>query len=199
MQSWRFNEWIAKRKIILTQIKQDFTTPVDAISDYINLIIDGSDIYDDEISEEFENIKKSAKTLRVNFNEAFLEFAETKRKKINSDEEASILRHDLRTPLNGIIGYSEILIEDYEDDIDEKHNEDLSHIIDLAKEIEAAISRFVDFLKDGARSIENEDDSNESADNLFSSLGKIEYKTRNNWRNKKSWENFRKSEKPWLQ
>lgn len=165
-----------KEKIILTQIKQDFTTPVDAISDYINLIIDGSDIYDDEISEEFENIKKSAKTLRVNFNEAFLEFAETKRKKINSDEEASILRHDLRTPLNGIIGYSEILIEDYEDDIDEKHNEDLSHIIDLAKEIEAAISRFVDFLKDGARSIENEDDSNESADNLFSSLGKIEYK-----------------------
>ena len=73
-----------KEKIILTQIKQDFTTPVDAISDYINLIIDGSDIYDDEISEEFENIKKSAKTLRVNFNEAFLEFAETKRKKITS-------------------------------------------------------------------------------------------------------------------
>ena len=36
-----------KEKIILTQIKQDFTTPVDAISDYINLIIDGSDIYDD--------------------------------------------------------------------------------------------------------------------------------------------------------
>ena len=165
-----------KEKIILTQIKQDFTTPVDAISDYINLIIDSSDIYDDEISEEFENIKKSAKTLRVNFNEAFLEFAETKRKKINNDEEASILRHDLRTPLNGIIGYSEILIEDYEDDIDEKHNEDLSHIIDLAKEIEAAISRFVDFLKDGARSIEDQDESNESADNLFSSLGKIEYK-----------------------
>ena len=165
-----------KEKILLTQIKQDFTTPVDAISDYINLIIDSSDIYDAEISDEFENIKKSAKTLRVNFNEAFLEFAETKRKKINNDEEASILRHDLRTPLNGIIGYSEILIEDYEDDIDEKHNEDLSHIIELAKEIESAISRFVEFLKDGARSVEDEHESNESADNLFSSLGKIEYK-----------------------
>ena len=157
-----------KEKILLTQIKQDFTTPVDAISDYINLIIDSSDIYNDEISDEFENIKKSAKTLRVNFNEAFLEFAETKRKKINNDEEASILRHDLRTPLNGIIGYSEILIEDYEDDIHDKHNEDLLHIIELAKEIESAISRFVEFLKDGARSAENEHESNESADNLFS-------------------------------
>ncbi|RPG44265.1 MAG: diguanylate cyclase [Gammaproteobacteria bacterium TMED112] len=165
-----------KEKIVLTQIKQDFTTPVDAISDYINLIIDSSDIYDEEISSEFENIKKSAKTLRINFNEAFLEFAETKRKTINNDEEASILRHDLRTPLNGIIGYSEILIEDYEDDIDEKHNEDLSHIIELAKEIEAAISRFVDFLKEGASSLENANDGNESADNLFSSLGKIKYK-----------------------
>jgi hypothetical protein len=62
-----------KEKIVLTQIKQDFTTPVDAISDYINLIIDGSDVYDDEISDEFQNIKKSAKTLRVNFNDAFSE------------------------------------------------------------------------------------------------------------------------------
>ena len=35
-----------KERILLTQIKQDFTTPVDAISDYINLIIDSSDIYD---------------------------------------------------------------------------------------------------------------------------------------------------------
>ena len=38
-----------KERILLTQIKQDFTTPVDAISDYINLIIDSSDIYDEEI------------------------------------------------------------------------------------------------------------------------------------------------------
>ena len=122
-----------KEKIVLTQIKQDFTTPVDAISDYINLIIDGADIYDEEISDEFGNIRKSARTLRVNFNEAFVEYAESKRKTINNDEEASILRHDLRTPLNGIIGYSEILIEDYEDDIDDKHQQDLSHIITLAK------------------------------------------------------------------
>ena len=165
-----------KEKIILTQIKQDFTTPVDAISDYINLIIDSSDIYEDEISDEFENIRKSSRTLRVNFNEAFSEYAELKKKTIKNDEEASILRHDLRTPLNGIIGYSEILIEDYEDDIDEKHNQDLNHIIDLAKEVEGAISRFVDFLKAGAEKDAEEHSDDDSAENLFSSLGKIEYK-----------------------
>tara|TARA_B100001057_G_scaffold271190_2_gene271395 strand:+ start:4237 stop:5676 length:1440 start_codon:yes stop_codon:yes gene_type:complete len=165
-----------KEKIILTQIKQDFTTPVDAISDYINLIIDSSDIYEDEISDEFENIRKSSRTLRVNFNEAFSEYAELKKKTIANDEEASILRHDLRTPLNGIIGYSEILIEDYEDDIDEKHNQDLNHIIELAKEVEGAISRFVDFLKGGAEKDAEEQSGDDSAENLFSSLGKIEYK-----------------------
>ena len=71
-----------KERILLTQIKQDFTTPVDAISDYINLIIDSSDIYDEEITDEFENIKKSAKTLRLNFIEAFKEYAEQKNKSI---------------------------------------------------------------------------------------------------------------------
>ena len=165
-----------KEKIVLTQIKQDFTTPVDAISDYINLIIDGSDVYDDEISDEFQNIKKSAKTLRVNFNDAFSEYADTKRKTISNDEEASILRHDLRTPLNGIIGYSEILLEDFENDIEESHAEDINHIIGLAKEVEGAIARFVDFLKDGTDKTSESLAENESAENLFSSLGKIDYK-----------------------
>lgn len=165
-----------KEKIVLTQIKQDFTTPVDAISDYVNLIIDGSDVYDDEISDEFQNIKKSAKTLRVNFNDAFTEYADTKRKTISNDEEASILRHDLRTPLNGIIGYSEILLEDFEDDIEESHAEDINHIIGLAKEVEGAIARFVDFLKDGTDKASESLAENESAENLFSSLGKIDYK-----------------------
>ena len=165
-----------KEKIVLTQIKQDFTTPVDAISDYINLIIDGSDVYDEEISDEFQNIKKSAKTLRVNFNDAFSEYADTKRKTISNDEEASILRHDLRTPLNGIIGYSEILLEDFEDDIEESHSEDINHIIGLAKEVEGAIARFVDFLKDGTDKTSESLAENESAENLFSSLGKIDYK-----------------------
>ena len=42
-----------KENIILTQIKQDFTTPVDAIADYINLIIEASANYDKDIKFEF--------------------------------------------------------------------------------------------------------------------------------------------------
>ena len=47
-----------KERILLTQIKQDFTTPVDAISDYVNLIIDSSDIYDEEIQMRKDTFKK---------------------------------------------------------------------------------------------------------------------------------------------
>ncbi len=175
-----------KERILLTQIKQDFTTPVDAISDYINLIIDSSDIYDEEISDEFENIKKSAKTLRLNFIDAFKEYAEQKNKSIKNDEEASVLRHDLRTPLNGIIGYSEILIEDYEDDISDNHKEDLGNIINLAKEVESAISNFVDFLKGGSKVDLSKQDNEGSAESLFSSLGKIEAEIKINDEIKKS-------------
>ncbi len=164
-----------KDKIILTQIKQDFTTPVDAIADYINLIIEANSNYDNEIKEEFENIKKSAKILRVNFIEAFKDFAEQKSKTISTDEEASILRHDLRTPLNGIIGYSEILIEDFAEDIEDSHKADLGYVINLAKEVESAISNFVDFLKDGKRSLKVDEVGDDSVDSLFSSLGKIEF------------------------
>ena len=48
-----------------------------------------------------------------------------------SPEEYSELRHNLRTPLNAIIGYSEILMEDYEDDLDEGTLEDFQQIINL--------------------------------------------------------------------
>ena len=44
-----------KEKILLTQIKQDFTTPVDAISDYINLIEQNKIAFD---NKSLNNIKK---------------------------------------------------------------------------------------------------------------------------------------------
>ena len=56
-----------KERILLTQIKQDFTTPVDAIVDYINLILESSVDYDEEIIDEFQNIKKISKSSKVKF------------------------------------------------------------------------------------------------------------------------------------
>jgi diguanylate cyclase (GGDEF)-like protein len=94
-----------------------------------------------------------------------------------SPEEYSELRHNLRTPLNAIIGYSEILMEDYEDDLEEGTLEDFQQIINLARETETAIEKFVDYIRGEAIDPKNDNSSNqlESAEALFKSLGDIEY------------------------
>jgi len=79
--------------------------------------------------------------------------------------------------LNAIIGYSEILMEDYEDDLEESTIEDFQQIINLARETETAIENFVDYIRGEAIDPNNDNSSNqlESAEALFKSLGDIEY------------------------
>ena len=99
-------------------------------------------------------------------------------KTTKSSQEYSELRHNLRTPLNAIIGYSEILIEDFEDDLSEECIKDLNTILTLSRETETAIERFVDFIKGDL--IENAGEDSEqgqiqNAESLFRSLGDIDY------------------------
>ena len=57
------------------------------------------------------------------------------------------MRHNLRTPLNAIIGYGEILLEDTEDESSDELSADISSIIDLSRETEKAIEKFVDYIR----------------------------------------------------
>ena len=165
-------------EILLTQIKQDFITPANAIFDYVDMVEkvlnDGDLQYDDEI----EQIKSSCSKLIDQYEVAFVQNtganADSSKK---SAEEYSELRHNLRTPLNAIIGYSEILMEDYENDLKESTLEDFQQIINLARETEKAIENFVDYIRGEAIDQKNDNSSNqlESAEALFKSLGDIEY------------------------
>ena len=68
-------------------------------------------------------------------------------------------------------------MEDYEDDLDEGTLEDFQQIINLARETETAIEKFVDFIRGEAVDIEDDNSSNQlqSAESLFKSLGEIDY------------------------
>ena len=131
-------------EIVLTQIKQDFITPANAIFDYVDMVEkvlnDLELVSEDEISQ----IKASCSKLIDQYDEAFIlntgVNASTNKK---SPEEYSELRHNLRTPLNAIIGYSEILMEDYEDDLEQGAIDDFQQIINLARDTEKAIEKFV--------------------------------------------------------
>jgi diguanylate cyclase (GGDEF)-like protein len=68
-------------------------------------------------------------------------------------------------------------MEDYEDDLEEGTLEDFQQIINLARETETAIEKFVDYIRGEAIDPKNDNSSNqlESAEALFKSLGDIEY------------------------
>ena len=165
-------------EIVLTQIKQDFITPANAIFDYVDMVEKVLDDADLQSEDEIEQIKSSCSKLIDQYEVAFVQNtganADSSKK---SPEEYSELRHNLRTPLNAIIGYSEILMEDYEDDLEERTLEDFQQIINLARDTETAIENFVDYIRGEAIDSKNDSSSNqlESAEALFKSLGDIEY------------------------
>ena len=163
-------------EILRAQIKQEFMTPADAISDYLELV--EKKLLEAQISmeDEVEQIKSGCKRLIDQYEEAFAENtgpnATTVKK---TPEEYSELRHNLRTPLNAIIGYSEILMEDLEDDLSEESLKDLQSIIELSRETETAIENFVDYIRGEAIKTSDGDSQLESAESLFKSLGDINY------------------------
>ena len=135
-------------EILLTQIKQEFTTPADAISEYLELVEKNIEETGIKVEDEIEQIKSGCVRLIDQYEEAFvLNTGPNATQEKKTPEEYSELRHNLRTPLNAIIGYSEILIEDMEDDLNEQSLSDLQTIIDLSREIEKAIESFVDYIR----------------------------------------------------
>ena len=167
--------------ILLTQIKQDFVTPANAIFDYLDIVEKAVSKLDLQSEDELHQIKSSCNKLINQYEEAFNLYTGSESEGEKTPEEYSELRHNLRTPLNAIIGYGEILIEDFEEDIPESRTRriiinDLKHIIDLARETEKAIEVFVDFIR-GNESNSDEGDASqvETAEALFKSLGDIEH------------------------
>ena len=164
-------------KILLAQIKQEFSAPAEAIEQYIDLVEQFAEENNLEISSEINQIKEAEDKLLSQYEDAFKENTATD-KKTKTNQEYSELRHNLRTPLNAIIGYSEILIEDFEEDLSEECIKDLNTILSLSRETETAIERFVDFIKGDLNESAAEDSEQgqiQNAESLFRSLGDIDY------------------------
>ena len=164
-------------KILLAQIKQEFAAPAEAIEQYIDLVEEFGVKNNLNISSEINQIKEAEDKLLSQYEDAFRENTAAD-KKAKTSQEYSELRHNLRTPLNAIIGYSEILMEDFEDDLSEECLKDLNTILTLSRETETAIERFVDFIKGDLNEKAAEDSEQgqiQNAESLFRSLGDIDY------------------------
>jgi class 3 adenylate cyclase len=60
------------------------------------------------------------------------------------DETRAQLRHDLRSPINAILGYSEMLLEDFEEDLDPAARRDIGAILTEARRLAIQIDSAVD-------------------------------------------------------
>ena len=165
-------------QILLAQIKQEFTAPADAIEQYIDLVSQYIEENNIAVEDEVEQIKIGQQKLLSQYEEAFRENTKSDSQKNKTAQEYSELRHNLRTPLNAIIGYSEILMEDFEDDLSESCINDLNNILAHSRDTEKAIEKFVDFIR-GDLKPESSDNSGHSnvknAESLFKSLGDLDY------------------------
>jgi diguanylate cyclase (GGDEF)-like protein len=164
-------------KILLAQIKQEFSAPAEAIEHYIEVVEQFAKENHLNVASEIGQIKDAEKKLLSQYEDAFNENTSLNSEK-KSSEEYSVLRHNLRTPLNAIIGYSEILMEDFENDLSDEIIKDLESILNLSRDIEKAIERFVDFIRGELSETETSDSDQgqiENAESLFKSLGDIDY------------------------
>src|SRR5262249_38461378 len=62
----------------------------------------------------------------------------------NAPSVDKLLRHDLRTPMNAILGYSEMLIEDFTDTLPKRLLEDVSKVIRESRNLLAQIDETLD-------------------------------------------------------
>ena len=88
--------------ILLTQIKQDFVTPANAIFDYLDIVEKAVSKLDLQSEDELNQIKSSCNKLINQYEEAFNLYTGSGSEGKKTPEEYSELRHNLRTPLNAV-------------------------------------------------------------------------------------------------
>lgn len=105
------------KSAMLAHMRHELRTPVNAILGYSEMLIEDEEDEEDSSSlADLQKIQTAGRTLLALINE-ILDPAKIEAAKgnLNLEEFGVRIRHDLRTPVNAVIGYAEMLIEDAED------------------------------------------------------------------------------------
>ena len=161
-------------RIESAELRQGILTPIAVIRECLDDIVVNHENSSDFLSE-INSIRKSCDFLATKSN-SLINDIKVLEKETNPD--LSKFRHDLRNPLNGILGYTEIIEEEFEDDLDKQSLLSLSKIKELSHEIANAIDSIVNALerKLNADDLqENKGSEEEAIERLFSTLNSDEY------------------------
>lgn len=142
-----------EKKALLENLRSDFSTPLDVIVGYSEILgeeLANSQAMGSEKSRaDIKKVLEGGKTILKHVDEAFdLASLSTKQVDFDLSKFLSNLRHTLLTPLNSIIGYSELLFEEgFADIYGEQLTHDLQKIYEAAKVFIGYINKISVFAK----------------------------------------------------
>ena len=143
-------------------LRQQLLTLIATISDYVSEISQALRS-DDMLHDDLARISDGCKNLRGQVGDLI-----EGQVLLNTREagDLSKIRHDLKNPLNSIIGSAEIILEESEGGLPENHMSLLQHVVELGGEISATI----DTAFRHAASEEAQADEEAAIERLFASL-----------------------------
>jgi len=101
------------RRALFQSLRQEFEAPVDAIVHYASMLReDAAKLSDPSFASDLERIETGGRSLLAMIDELLVLDGASALAELDDEAFASRVRHDLRTPLNHIIGYSELLLEE---------------------------------------------------------------------------------------
>ncbi len=104
------------RTALLADIRQRLITPALALIEYSDLIADNVvDLPHQELQADINRIGLAARQLYELVDKSLVSSVAVAHADTAEGEFERRLRHDLRTPINGIIGYGEMIADDLED------------------------------------------------------------------------------------
>ncbi|HEX8422774.1 MAG TPA: histidine kinase dimerization/phospho-acceptor domain-containing protein, partial [Pyrinomonadaceae bacterium] len=104
------------RAALLAHIRHELSSPINAIIGYSEMLIEGAPVDGDasEFRADLEKILTAGQQLRARVTD-LLNPSRAVSPDLDLDSFGAHVRHELRTPINAVIGYSEMLIEELAD------------------------------------------------------------------------------------
>jgi adenylate cyclase len=142
----RFNRALA------AYLRQEVQAPAAAISDFLDIIIeDARGLKLDHVLADLDRMRSASIQLTTFVKSVTAEGSSARGKGEEFEAFQRRLRHDLRSPLNVIKGYSELLLEDMEADKEQPLRADLTKLRDSANQLLAQIDALVTLRSEAAK------------------------------------------------
>ena len=131
-------------RAVTAHLRQEVQAPAAAVSDFLDIIIEDARRQKlDHVLADLERMRSASIQLTTFVKSVTTDGSSARGQAENFEAFQRRLRHDLRSPLNVIKGYRELLIEDMDADNNHPLREDLTKLRDSANQLLAQIDAIV--------------------------------------------------------